>query len=203
MQSVPMQTMPVQTMPMQGNMHTMPVQGNMPTMPVQGNMPMQGVPMQPMPMATCSMEPMQSDRKRKRRQSAAKSESDSEDSQAQEDDEQASSDSETCKVKTISRCYTRLGFQYRNSYPKKQRWSIVKGILADKLNPVTHSQLSVKALDQIIFVATGCAPTACIADFKSAGARKVGKLKDMLIAESMQQKRRPHIAQMTYVALRR
>ena len=126
-------------------------------------------------------------KKKGKRKSTGKSSSSSSESSSSSSKQQQSEDdddSEVADVKGIGKCFQRIGFQFRNSYPRKRRWSIVKRILGQRLNPVLHSTLSTKGLDQILFIGAQLAPHACMSDLKAVGARKVGTLKDMLVKQA-------------------
>ena len=122
--------------------------------------------------------------KKGRRKSTGKSSSSSSESSSESSLGSDDQDSEAQDHLHICKSFVRFGFQFRNSYPRKRRWSIVKRILAKRLNPVGHSTLSTMCLDQIIFVGSECSPMACISDLKSVGARTVGALRDMLVKQA-------------------
>ena len=84
----------------------------------------------------------------------------------------------------LGRSYKFLGFDGRDSYPRKRRWKIVAAMLAERLNPVLHAGLGAHELDQIIFVATKCPPTTALADLRAVGARNRAGLLRMLKNEA-------------------
>ena len=102
----------------------------------------------------------------------------------EEESAEGSGSSSEGKGRKFSKASVTLGLEGNKSYPRKRRWRLVCNLLPAKVNLVRHNSLTTHQLDQLIFIATGCAPTSLLGDFKSVGTRTHGQLAELLSAEA-------------------
>ena len=75
-----------------------------------------------------------------------------------------------------------LGFNRKTSYGIGKRQDIANALLGEKMNPILHSTVSVKMVDQILFLLGGVSADAAVSNFKRVGIKTHGGLKDALLA---------------------
>ncbi len=107
---------------------------------------------------------------RKAKESSTSSSSSSSDQESSQSDQ-----------KRISRAFTTLGFNNRNSYPRSRKWSIVRELVCPEFDLVRNASMSSLQLDQIIYLGTGAGPNTLLSDLRQTGCKKFGELKALMV----------------------